>query len=128
MAARPSWTLRLPSGVPRVGFELRFGLRQGTVGIDLWFWRATTRPIWDRIRTAPDAYDALISAKWSFELVDGREKVRMFLDLPAEQLRNDSTWPDLYTWFGEKLSLLYTHVAPRLREDFDRADTLPVAS
>jgi hypothetical protein len=79
----------LPSGIRHVGFDLRLGLRQGMVGIDIWFWRAASRPIWDRIRTAPEAYDTLIGANWNFEpVVEGRQRVRMFLDRPAEDLRN----------------------------------------
>ncbi len=126
--ARPSWTLRLPSGIRYVGLDVRLALRQGTVGIDIWFWRAASRPLWDRIRTAPEAYDALIGANWSFEPVEGSEKARMFLDRPAEDLRNDSTWPDLYAWLGDKLSLLYAHVAPKLREALDRTDASPATS
>jgi hypothetical protein len=125
--ARPSWTLRLPSGIRHVGFELRLGLRHKIVGVDIWFWRAASRPIWDRIRTAPQTYDALVGARWSFESVDGRERARMFLDRPADDLRSDSTWPELYEWFGENVSLLYERIVPELQEKFDRADASPAA-
>ena len=125
--ARPSWTLRLPSGIRHVGFDLRLGLRQKTVGIDLWFWRAASRPVWDRIRTAPESYDKLIGTGWNFEPVEGRDRARMFVDRPANDLRSDSTWPELYKWFGENLSLLYEKIAPKLREEFERADAPSIA-
>jgi hypothetical protein len=125
--ARPDWTLRLPSGIRHVGFELRLGLRHKIVGIDVWFWRAASRPVWDRIQTAPQTYDALIGAKWSFEPIEGRERARMFLDRPAEDLRSDSTWPELDEWFGDNVSLLYGKIAPKLQEEFDQVDTPPVA-
>jgi hypothetical protein len=28
-------------------------------------------------------------------------------------------WPELCTWFGEKLSLVYEHLAPKLRAELD---------
>jgi len=119
---RPTWTLRLPSGIRHVGFELRLGLRQKIVGIDIWFWRAASLPVWDRIRTTPETYNALPGTSWSFEPVEGREKARMFIDRPADDLRSDTTWPELYKWFGESLSLLYEKIAPKLREELDRTD------
>jgi hypothetical protein len=51
----------------------------------------------------------------------------MFLDRPAEDLRSDSTWPELYEWFGDNVSLLYGKIAPKLQEEFDQVDTPPVA-
>ena len=30
---------------------------------------------------------------------------------------DESDWPALYGWLGQKLSLLYQHVAPRLRAE-----------
>ena len=50
---RPNWTLRVPSGLRHVGFELRFSLKRDVVAIDVWFWRAASRPVWDRIKAAP---------------------------------------------------------------------------
>jgi hypothetical protein len=46
----------------------------------------------------------------------------MFVERPAEDLRSDTTWPELYKWFGENLSLLYGKIAPRLREEFEKAE------
>lgn len=98
--ARPTWTIRLPSGIRHVGFDLRLGLRQKTVGIDLWFWRAASRPVWDRIRKAPESYDALMGTSWNFEPFDGTDRACMSVERPAEELRSDSTWPELYKWFA----------------------------
>lgn len=117
---RPTWTIRLPSGIRHIGFELRLGLRQGSAGIDIWFWREASFPVWDRIRAAPDAYNELVCAEWGFEQVEGRQRARMFIDRPAENLRSESSWPEVYRWLGEKLSLVYERVAARLREEMDR--------
>lgn len=120
--ARPSWTLRLPSGIRHVGFDLRLGLRQRIVGIDIWFWRAASLPAWNRIRTSPESYSEFTAAGWSFETVEGRERARMFVERPADDLRSDTTWSELYKWFGKNLSLVYENIAPKLREEFDRVD------
>jgi hypothetical protein len=125
---RPGWALRLSSGIRHVGFDLRLGLRQRTVGIDVWFWRAASLPAWERIRTAPESYNALVGASWIFELAEGHERARMSLDRPAEDLRNESAWPELYKWFGDKLSLLYAEIAPKLRDEIDQANIAPVPS
>ena len=47
---RPSWTIRLPSGIRHIGIELRFSIRHRHAGIDISFWRDTSLPIWERIR------------------------------------------------------------------------------
>lgn len=46
----------------------------------------------------------------------------MFLDRFAEDLRNESTWPQLYKWFGDYLALLYGTIAPKLRTDLDQIE------
>jgi uncharacterized protein with ParB-like and HNH nuclease domain len=125
--ARPTWTIRLPSGIRHVGFDLRLGLRQKTVGIDLWFWRAASRPVWDRIRKAPESYDALMGTSWNFEPFEGTDRACMSVERPAEELRSDTIWPELYKWFGEHLSLLYQKLAPKLREELDRPDAPSIA-
>ncbi len=126
--ARPSWTIRLPSGIRHVGLDLRLGLRQKTVGIDLWFWRAVSRHVWDRIRAAPESYDKLMGTSWNFEPIEGTDRAVMSVEQAADDLRSDSTWPELYKWFGHNLSLLYQDIAPKLREEFDRAGAPSVPS
>ena len=123
--ARPNWTIRLQSGLRHVGFELRFSLKRDTVGIDVWFWRAASRPVWERIRTAPAEYDELIGTNWKFEPVEGRQRARMYVDRAADDLRSDATWPDLYRWFGKNLAIVYGDVAPKLRQELDHTDTPP---
>jgi uncharacterized protein with ParB-like and HNH nuclease domain len=125
---RPNWTIRLPSGLRHVGFELRFNLKHDLVSLDLWFWRAASRPVWESIRLAPAEYDALIGTTWRFEPVEGRERARMFIDRGAVDLRNDVTWPDLYRWFGENLEILYAKIAPKLRHALDQMDSSPAAT
>jgi len=57
----------------------------------------------------------------------GTDRACMFIEQPADDLRSNSTWPELFKWFGENLLLLYEKLAPKLREEFDRTDT-PSAS
>lgn len=117
--ARQSWTIRLPSGLRHIGFELRYGLRHSNIGIDIWFWRAASMPTWERIQQDPEPLNTLVGAAWELERIEGQERARMSLSLEAD-VRDESSWPALYQWFGEKLSLVYDHVAPRLRAEMER--------
>jgi Protein of unknown function DUF262 len=118
--ARPSWTIRLPSGIRHIGFELRFSLRHNHAGIDVWFWRDASIPVWAAIRKEPAAWNALIAAVWEFDQVEGRSRARIFLNQSIRDARNEASWPEVYPWFGEKLTLLYDKAAPKLREEMDR--------
>jgi uncharacterized protein with ParB-like and HNH nuclease domain len=117
--ARPGWTIRIPSGLRHIGFELRFGLRHGNVGIDVWFWREASIPIWRLIRQAPDEYNSLINAAWEFEQIEGQPRGRMSVSQEAD-VREESSWPEVYRWLGVTLSLVYARVVPKLREQMDR--------
>jgi uncharacterized protein with ParB-like and HNH nuclease domain len=119
---RPAWTIRLPSGVRHIGIDLRFSLRHGYVGIDVWFWREASMPLWQSISQASGEYDALLDAKWDFEQMDRRARGRMFLIFPVMDLRKESSWPQAQQWFAEKLSLVYERVVPKLRDEMDRLD------
>lgn len=120
--ARPSWQIRLPSGIRHIGFELIFNLRRDYVGIDVWFWREASRPLWEEIKTDPAAYNSLIEATWEFEPIEGRQRARMFVNLDVDDLRQERAWPAAFEWFGEKLTALYGQVAPRLRNDMSRRE------
>jgi hypothetical protein len=120
--ARPSWTIRLPSGIRHIGIELRFSLRHDHAGIDVWFWREASLPLWERIRLAPKPYNDALNTEWEFEQVEGRPRARMFVNLTTANLRNESSWPEIYKWLGERLSLVYERVAPMLREGMDRIE------
>ena len=119
---KPSWTVRLPSGIRHVGIELRLGLRHNYAGIDVWFWRDASFPMWERVRATSKPYDELVAATWRFEQVEGRPRGRMFIDQPVADVRDESLWPEIYRWIGEKLSLVYERVIPKLREEMDRAE------
>ena len=121
--ARAGWVLRLTSGIRHIGFKVRMGLRQKVVGIDIWFWRAASFPVWERIRQAPASYDTIVGASWGFEPINGRDRARMFLDRGADNLRDESTWPQHHKWFGDNLLLLYEKIAPLLRDEMDRLST-----
>jgi hypothetical protein len=127
---RPSWTIRLPSGIRHIGIELRFSLRHQHAGIDIWFWRDASFRIWERIRASPNPYNELVNTEWDFEQVEGRSRARMFVNRSVTDLRRESSWLEVYRWLGEKLSLVYEKVAPRLRGEMDRneaasAETVP---
>jgi hypothetical protein len=83
--------------------------------------------VWERIRTAPAEYDALIGETWKFESVEGKERARMYVDHATADLRTDAAWPELYRWYGKNLAILYDQVAPRLRQELDQADMSPAA-
>jgi uncharacterized protein with ParB-like and HNH nuclease domain len=117
--ARPSWTIRMSSGVRHIGFELRLSLRHNLVGIDIWFWRAKSFGIFDRIRLQPEFYNVLANTVWKFELIDDRERARMSIEYSAGDLRDDGVWPELFNWFGEKLVLLYGEIVPKLRNELE---------
>jgi len=119
---RPSSTIRLPSGIRHVGIELRLGLRHNHAGIDLWFWREASLPLWERVRVSPMSYNELVAATWRFEQVEGRPRARMFIDQPVTDIRKETSWPEIYRWIGEKLSLIYETVIPKLREEMDLAE------
>lgn len=120
--ARPSWTIRLPSGVRHIGIDLRFSLRHRYVGIDLWFWREASLPVWQRISASSDQFNQLLGARWEFEQVDGRSRARMFISAPIPELRKELSWPEAHRWFGEKLSLVYEKILPKLRDEMDSRD------
>jgi hypothetical protein len=117
--ARPNWTVRVPSGLRHIGFDLRYGIRQQNVGIDVWFWRAASLPVWERIRRDSGSFNDLVGAAWEFEQVEGQERARMSLNLQAD-VRDEAIWPALYEWIGENLSLVYERVAPKLRDEMAR--------
>jgi uncharacterized protein with ParB-like and HNH nuclease domain len=118
--ARPNWTIRLPSGIRHIGIDLRFALRRDNVGIDVWFWREASFPLWESIRGSPEPYNALVDSTWEFEQVEGRPRARIFLEKSVEDLRKESSWPLAQKWLGEKLSMFYEHVVPKLRQEMDR--------
>lgn len=118
--SRPRPTIRIPSGIRHIGVELRLGLRHENVGIDVWFWREASLPLWNIIRRTPQPYNNLIDATWIFEQVEGRDEACMFINQAASDLRNESSWPTVYTWIGAKLSLVYEGVVPLLRVEMER--------
>jgi len=118
---RPVWTVRLPSSIRHIGIEVRLGLRIQAVGIDIWFWREESMPLWNDIRSASTEYDTVVGATWHFEQIKDRPRARMYIELPVEQLRNPSSWPVAQEWIGSKLVLAYEKLFPILREKMKAA-------
>ncbi len=122
--SRTSATIRLPSDVQHIGFELYFGLRDSYVDIDVCFWREPSFRVWEMIKAAPGEWNSLIGGTWEFE--GSTEKQRGYMSVWREvpNLRNEAAWPDAYRWMSERLSALYQKVAPRLREEMARVQAV----
>lgn len=118
---RPSRTIRLPSGIRHIGIDLRFGLRDNEVGIDVWFWRDESFPVWERISANPAEFNALLGFDWSFERVEGKNRAWMTASHACADLRKESTWGEVYQHVGQTLAAIYERVVPKLREEMDRS-------
>lgn len=119
--ARPTWTIRLPSGLRHIGCELRFGLRHSHVAVDIWFWREASLPVWEQVRAAPEHYNAMVESPWEFEQVEGQPRARMSVTRVAD-VRHESSWPDIYRWMGESLAAVYERVLPELRTEMGQVN------
>jgi hypothetical protein len=115
--ARPS--VRVPLGLRNIGVDLRFGIRDSFAGIYIWFWRGSSLPIWHLIRKSPAAYDSLIGEVWRFEQIEGRTRLRMSVEKPIADLRDERSWASVYQWLAEKLEVVCGDVATKLRAEMD---------
>jgi hypothetical protein len=120
--ARTSAAIRIPSGIRHIGFELYFGLRDSYVDIDVYFWREPSFHVWEKIRAAPQEWNGLIGGAWEFEQPSDKQRAYMSVWRDVPEIRKDASWPDAWRWLGERLAALYEKVAPRLREEMDRAN------
>ena len=120
LEARTSSSIRIPSGIRHIGFEVYFGIRDTYVDIEVYFWREPSFPVWEKLRAAPDEWNKLVDAEWEFELVGEGKRRRMSIWQEVSEIRKETSWPEAYRWLGERLSALYAKVAPRLREEMDR--------
>lgn len=118
--ARTSRSIRVPSDIQHVGFDVYFVPGNSYVDIDVCFWREPSFKLWEKIRTTPVEWNSLIGGTWEFE--GSTEKKRGYMSVWREipNLRNESSWQEAYAWLGERLSALYGNVAPRLRAEMDR--------
>lgn len=114
-------TIRLKSGVPHIGFELRHMLRPSEVAIDVYFWRTASFPVWERLQEDRAETDALIGDSWSFGRPDDDHQPRWMTVALAADSDDEDAWPSLYGWLGQKLALLYTGLAPLLRDEMREA-------
>ena len=113
---RPVWTVRLPSSIRHVGIEARLGLRNHVVGIDIWFWREHSMPLWQEIKSAPGSYDDIVGQHWRFEQLGERPRAMMTIELLVDHIRNPGSWPDAHEWMGRKLVVIYEKLLPILRQ------------
>jgi len=120
---RGNWTIRLPSGLRYVAIEIRFALRQKLVAIDVLFGRAESFCLWERIRQAPEVWNELAGESWSFGQLDGQPHAWMSLSLYAPNLRNETSWSEVFPWFAQRLSRVYGAVIPRLREEMEEVES-----
>ncbi len=119
--ARTSASIRIPSGIRHIGFELYMGLRDTYIDIDVYFWREPSFQVWEKLRAAPEEWNNLVGGAWEFQQLGDKQRgyMSVWQDMPS--IRKETSWPDAYRWFGERLSALYEKVAPRLREEMDRS-------
>lgn len=113
---RPVWTVRLPSSTRHIGIETRLGLRNQVVGIDIWFWREESMPLWHEIKASPTPYNEIVGQEWRFEQLGDRPRASMTIELPVENLRNPASWSPTHEWFGRQLALIYEKLFPLLRK------------
>lgn len=114
--SRAAMTIRLQSGVRHIGFELRHLLRPSAVALDVYFWREASFPVWESLKASPEDMNAAIAAEWVFGQTDDGNLRWMNIKM-AMPTAEDAAWPAAYAWFGDKLSLLYGTIAPKLRDE-----------
>ena len=118
---RTSASIRIPSGIRHIGFELYMGLRDTYIDIDVYFWREPSFQVWETLRAAPDEWNKLVGGAWEFHQLGEKQRAYMSVWQEMPNIRKEPSWPDAFHWFGERLSALYEKVAPRLREEMDRS-------
>lgn len=114
--------LRLPSGVRHVTIHLHFNLRHQYAGVDVGFWKPASQRVFEAIRQSPKSFNTMVGAEWEFEHVSGGPRGRMLLNREFPDLRDESSWAGVYEWIGKKLSLVYEHVTPKLRDAVDETE------
>lgn len=119
--SRAAMTIRLQSGVRHIGFELRHLLRPAGVALDVYFWREASFPVWEALQANPAEVNTLVGADWAFGQTEDAKLRWMNIKLPMTT-SDESEWPAAFSWFGDKLALLYNSVAPKLRDEM-AADT-----
>lgn len=119
--SRAAMTIRLQSGVRHIGFELRHLLRPAGIALDVYFWREASFPVWEALQANPAEVNALVGADWAFGQTEDAKLRWMNIKLPMAT-SDESEWPAAFSWFGDKLALLYNSVAPKLRDEM-AADT-----
>jgi hypothetical protein len=104
-----------------VGFDVYFVPGHSYVDIDVCFWREPSFEVWEKIRSSPAEWNSLIGGMWEFEGSADKKRGYMSVWREIPRLRDEASWQEAYSWLAERLSALYEKVAPRLREEMDRA-------
>lgn len=118
--SRTSRSIRLPSDIQHVGFDVYFVPGNSYVDVDVCFWREPSYKLWEMIRANPGEWNSLIGGTWEFEGSAERKRGYMSVWREIPRLRDETSWQEAYAWLGERLSALYGKVAPRLREEMNR--------
>ena len=114
MEPRATRAVRLPPTVRHIGTELRHVLQPRKVAIDVYFWRAASRPLWEQLRNDASELNRMTDGTWSFDQSEGGSAwMTLSLDAATD---DESAWPGLYDWFVDKLGRLYTHGVPLFRQ------------
>lgn len=121
--SKPTYWVRLPSGIQHVGFEMKFVPRRECVDLEVWFWRAASLPVWADLNADPAAAQRLFGAPASFDERPEVSRARIYITSPTTDLQDDATWPGLYRWIGERLSTLFADGVPLLRKRIEALRT-----
>ncbi len=113
--AKATYWIRLPSEVTHVGFELKFVPLKSCARIEVWFWREASFPMWEEIQREPQEFERLLQSTLVFESWPEISRGLMSAVSASTNLRDESTWPDVYRWIGPRLAALYREGAPLLR-------------
>lgn len=114
---RTQQTIRLRSTVMHIGVELRRQLRPSEIAIDIYFWREAVFPTWQSLQDEKAQIDGLIDDHWNFGRPVKDDQPRWMSVTLTPQSDDESEWPSLFGWLGQKLSQVYALVLPCVRDE-----------
>ncbi len=109
----PVRVLNLASGVRLVRLRARFKVMDGSAALVLRF-SPTAEAVWRELKNDSVVADTWVGQAWEFDDGAGRGPA-MILEHQAPD-RSRDYWPMLHGWLAAKLSMVYAHVLPALRE------------
>ena len=92
--SRTSRSIRLPSDIQHVGFDVYFVPGHSYVDIDVCFWREPSFKLWERIRANPAEWNSLIGGTWEFEGSANKKRGYMSVWREISNLRDEASWQE----------------------------------